>query len=111
MVLGRKDSNLRIRDPKSRALPLGHAPSTAGDLAGAHGPSANPEVYHSKIRRDASRRSLVLVRITSQSGRCKLRRAVRGTLPENTPKTADPLPVMAAARAPARLSASTISMI
>src|SRR5947199_3203958 len=24
--LGRKDSNLRIRDPKSRALPLGHAP-------------------------------------------------------------------------------------
>src|SRR5437870_105373 len=25
--LGRKDSNLRIRDPKSRALPLGHAPS------------------------------------------------------------------------------------
>ena len=26
--LGRKDSNLRIRDPKSRALPLGHAPSS-----------------------------------------------------------------------------------
>ena len=25
--LGRKDSNLRIRGPKSRALPLGHAPS------------------------------------------------------------------------------------
>ncbi len=25
--LGRKDSNLRIREPKSRALPLGHAPS------------------------------------------------------------------------------------
>src|SRR6476620_5937379 len=25
--LGRKDSNLRIRDPKSRALPLGHAPA------------------------------------------------------------------------------------
>src|SRR5215475_14316082 len=25
--LGREDSNLRIRDPKSRALPLGHAPS------------------------------------------------------------------------------------
>ena len=24
--LGRKDSNLRIRDPKTRALPLGHAP-------------------------------------------------------------------------------------
>jgi hypothetical protein len=24
--LGREDSNLRIRDPKSRALPLGHAP-------------------------------------------------------------------------------------
>src|SRR5262245_28489867 len=27
--LGRKDSNLRIRDPKSRALPLGHAPLRA----------------------------------------------------------------------------------
>src|SRR5215217_9208632 len=27
MWLGRKDSNLRIRDPKSRALPLGHAPT------------------------------------------------------------------------------------
>src|ERR1017187_7384042 len=27
--LGRKDSNLRIRDPKSRALPLGHAPTWA----------------------------------------------------------------------------------
>src|SRR5215213_1428361 len=27
MVLGREDSNLRIREPKSRALPLGHAPS------------------------------------------------------------------------------------
>src|SRR5438034_4418452 len=25
--LGREDSNLRIRDPKSRALPLGHAPA------------------------------------------------------------------------------------
>src|SRR5256886_4236251 len=26
--MGREDSNLRIRDPKSRALPLGHAPET-----------------------------------------------------------------------------------
>src|SRR6187549_2268323 len=26
MWLGRKDSNLRMREPKSRALPLGHAP-------------------------------------------------------------------------------------
>ena len=33
--LGRKDSNLRIRDPKSRALPLGHAPSS-------HRPSRHP---------------------------------------------------------------------
>src|SRR5262245_12330991 len=31
--LGRKDSNLRIRDPKSRALPLGHAPSFAPPAA------------------------------------------------------------------------------
>src|SRR5689334_22164323 len=28
--LGREDSNLRMRDPKSRALPLGHAPPTNG---------------------------------------------------------------------------------
>src|SRR5688572_19805614 len=28
--LGRKDSNLRIRDPKTRALPLGHAPASSG---------------------------------------------------------------------------------
>src|SRR6476646_6339523 len=27
--LGRKDSNLRIPDPKARPLPLGHAPSVA----------------------------------------------------------------------------------
>src|SRR5947207_10540013 len=33
--LGRKDSNLRIRDPKSRALPLGHAPPSSSP-----GPSA-----------------------------------------------------------------------
>src|SRR5678815_1000986 len=31
MWLGREDSNLRIRDPKSRALPLGHAPSSCLD--------------------------------------------------------------------------------
>ena len=30
--LGRKDSNLRIRDPKTRALPLGHAPVRLGSL-------------------------------------------------------------------------------
>src|SRR5262245_64648954 len=28
--LGREDSNLRMREPKSRALPLGHAPPTNG---------------------------------------------------------------------------------
>ncbi len=36
--LGRKDSNLRIRDPKSRALPLRHAPTscaTGGMTSGA----------------------------------------------------------------------------
>src|SRR5207249_1723550 len=39
--LGRKDSNLRIRDPKSRALPLGHAPPCLSQ----HRPTAN-EVAH-----------------------------------------------------------------
>src|SRR5258706_3066097 len=34
--LGREDSNLRMRDPKSRALPLGHAPPTERDFR--HGP-------------------------------------------------------------------------
>src|SRR5437870_9245671 len=36
--LGREDSNLRMRDPKSRALPLGHAPPTERDFR--HGPLA-----------------------------------------------------------------------
>src|SRR2546422_4597567 len=31
--LGREDSNLRIRDPKSRALPLGHAPPCVSSFA------------------------------------------------------------------------------
>ena len=35
--LGRKDSNLRIRDPKSRALPLGHAPTLCTPGAPAPG--------------------------------------------------------------------------
>src|SRR6185369_7626125 len=35
--LGREDSNLRMRDPKSRALPLGHAPPTERGFR--HGPS------------------------------------------------------------------------
>src|SRR5688572_26184166 len=35
--LGRKDSNLRIRGPKPRALPLGHAPSGGGSRPGRHG--------------------------------------------------------------------------
>src|SRR6266850_3598131 len=38
--LGREDSNLRIRDPKSRALPLGHAPMYMGGLA--TGPPSPP---------------------------------------------------------------------
>ena len=36
--LGREDSNLRIRDPKSRALPLGHAPAAASSC-GHHVPT------------------------------------------------------------------------
>src|SRR6266487_1831356 len=36
--LGREDSNLQYRDPKSRALPLGHAPPTERDFR--HGPPA-----------------------------------------------------------------------
>ena len=39
--LGRKDSNLRIREPKSRALPLGHAPSVRSALSSSRwGPSS-----------------------------------------------------------------------
>src|SRR5262245_21760740 len=40
MWLGREDSNLRIRDPKSRALPLGHAPSNL--TPGGPWPDASP---------------------------------------------------------------------
>src|SRR4029453_1443399 len=40
--LGREDSNLRIRDPKSRALPLGHAPSPLGCDSYAPRPTPRP---------------------------------------------------------------------
>src|SRR3990170_4543187 len=40
--LGREDSNLRIRDPKSRALPLGHAPACAARAPRAISPLARP---------------------------------------------------------------------
>src|SRR3954453_1744042 len=42
--LGRKDSNLRIRDSKSRALPLGHAPSSVVDPR-LYGPASNRHAH------------------------------------------------------------------
>src|SRR5262245_21409774 len=46
--LGREDSNLRIRDPKSRALPLGHGPSnlTPG------GPRPGPSPFGGRLHPD-----------------------------------------------------------
>ncbi len=40
--LGREDSNPRIRDPKSRALPLGHAPTTLVTYSGSGARSGEP---------------------------------------------------------------------
>ena len=55
--LGRKDSNLRIRDPKSGALPLGHAPSVrrglrdyARGLAQARPPASAQSVILADVR-------------------------------------------------------------
>src|SRR4051812_10943776 len=42
--LGRVDSNHRIRDPKSRALPLGHAPGTWKYSVSPLGQSAKGQV-------------------------------------------------------------------
>ena len=42
--LGRKDSNLRIRVPKTRALPLGHAPSRPRSRT-VEGPGRRPGTF------------------------------------------------------------------
>ena len=51
--LGRKDSNLRIRDPKSRALPLGYAPTAhlAGRKPQPHLATGNPLPCRLKVAR------------------------------------------------------------
>src|SRR3989442_4469608 len=48
--LGREDSNLRIRDPKSRALPLGHAPKTFSPLASLQAPARLARQKHFTAR-------------------------------------------------------------
>src|SRR5262245_22879779 len=61
--LGRKDSNLRIRDPKSRALPLGHAPSypwLAGPL-----PHSRSALRHTARARPCAGTSTLLLRYRS----------------------------------------------
>src|SRR4030095_12686142 len=97
--LWRKDSNLRIRDPKSRALPLGHAPGQNLEpqsfhfarririglppfarIAASRSPSSErrpvwrntpvrTQKFITRLRRTASFRESVRVSRTSQSGR------------------------------------------
>src|SRR5262245_54098606 len=49
--LGREDSNLRIRDPKSRALPLGHAPPLAPRHGGKRAAGTPFTPHHVRARR------------------------------------------------------------
>ena len=115
--LGRKDSNLRIRDPKSRALPLGHAPENVGlrgepPLARRRSTVANSRFYHGARGRFDARRPAATVsrspRRSSQSTSGPASARHRRPRAGNTPKTAEPLPVIAAATAPAASNARTM---
>ena len=75
--LGRKDSNLRIRDPKSRALPLGHAPPHCGE------PHARPAQTLSVVETCGDRPRLARLRhavlhATPSLGQCPVGPAVAG---------------------------------
>src|SRR5216117_1036520 len=93
--LGREDSNLRIRDPKSRALPLGHAPSFASPQGSRVIRIAGP-----RIARTAQH---------AQEPRATRARICRAWSNERaTPNTVSPLPDIAAPSAPAARSAASI---
>ena len=122
--LGRKDSNLRIRAPKARALPLGHAPAPVAAAATPRRPepalrspraptgrtrsrraAETPSVYDRFSRRQAPAgvpgpppraTTSGSPRRASPAGQRRVGR--HGPLPaaSNRPKTADPLPDMAA---------------
>ena len=97
--LGRKDSNLRIRDPKSRALPLGHAPGQTQKsitaVAGRCGSTPHAE-------------RACGVTMTCQSGRCSRRAARCRDRSRRTPqKRPIRCPRWRRRSAPARSRAST----
>ena len=133
--LGREDSNLRIRDPKSRALPLGHAPSRSGAassrpesaaVAGSSPTQAQPQGaarqacpqkvkssrFHGLLATGRARRSYSARRHGAGQRapvaplRQRLDHAPAAARLRNSPKTADPLPDIAAATAPASRSAA-----
>src|SRR3989442_13789973 len=124
--LGREDSNLRIRDPKSRALPLGHAPKTFSPLASLQAPArlARQKPFHRSPRRRhrlGSHYSATIltagpVRVRtaqqSQAPRVSRRRICRACSNERaTPNTVGPLPDISAPSAPAASSAARIRPI
>src|SRR5438093_3861504 len=93
--LGREDSNLQYRDPKSRALPLGHAPKTFSPLASPEAPArlARPKPFHRSPRRRH--------RLGSHAQSHFTARLAGGTGSARTPKAISPL---ASPEAPARLA-------
>ena len=131
-LAGRKDSNLRIRDPKSRALPLGHAPPIplALDMTSRHFTTSLEEasLRSGQITRGAIAKCIRRAYFRASTGRDKRRcsalesvlvRRTRRPWPTsasaaasalerraNRPKTAEPLPDIAAGEAPCRRSSS-----
>ena len=121
--LGREDSNLRIRDPKSRALPLGHAPGcpcrstgrTSGPAPGrARGPDRQdrpgdgasypepPRTRRLSRSRISERRSMR--RGDPDHGRAAARHQRRSAPPASRKRSLDLPRVRARARAAARSS-------
>ena len=113
--LGRKDSNLRIRDPKSRALPLGHAPTCLAAVSphstlekltlrsGLNYVAQTVSLYDGLTWRQvclaASRgRAVRVTSIDAGEPSAAARRAApaRDAAARNRPKTAEPLPDIAA---------------
>ena len=124
--LGRKDSNLRIPDPKSGALPLGHAPSAPrgirgyargraqspvaglsaiGDISRCSGPSQGRPPASAPDREPRAPGELLrpdgaVSRVPQPTLRTAARAASAASRARKSPNTAEPLPDMAAWTAP-----------
>ncbi len=98
--LGREDSNLRMRVPKTRAFPLGHAPTQYSANAANHSGDA---INKGVLRSDQLWRPITWAAWTQQSGQSlfAMISASSAACPVlKIPNTVGPLPLMEAARAP-----------